>query len=240
MEDAIALVSCLQQAAVLGEALQDFESQRRPAVEHLQEVAARSQRWWDSFPHRMQLPINQLLVSYMTRAGKVSLEHFARSTPQIVDRALEEYGSAPSAGRQAAVDAAGIVDLVIGQPLRADGTVTATRHAPGHLAAATIEYPEADPWGIKADAVITDAAERLSSGARVLRLSGRGDRDAVLDRLDFAERLRLELSATVIVQAPERHLSDLASGLLAGRTDLIEVSPSTGDLGRLSDVGGGG
>ena len=164
MEDAIALVSCLQRASGLDEALQDFESQRRPAVEHLQEVAARSQRWWDSFPQRMQLPINQLLVSYMTRAGKVTLPHFAQSTPQIVDRALQEYGSGQSAA-PAAVDAADIVDVVVEQPLHRNGTDAATRYAPEHLAAATIEFPEADPWGIKADAVVADAAEKLASGS---------------------------------------------------------------------------
>ena len=39
MEDAIALVGCLRQAARLEQALQAYESERRPAVEHLQEVA---------------------------------------------------------------------------------------------------------------------------------------------------------------------------------------------------------
>ena len=52
---------------------------------------------------------------------------------------------------------------------------------------------------------------------------GPADRAAVLDRLDFAERLRLELGATVVVQAPARYLPDLAAGLVAGRTDLIDA-----------------
>ncbi len=33
--------------------------------------------WWDSFPTRLDLPVEQLLVSYMTRAGKVSVDRFA-------------------------------------------------------------------------------------------------------------------------------------------------------------------
>ena len=96
MEDAIALVASVHRSDTLDDALLDYEAQRRPAVEHLQEVAGRSQRWWDSFPRRMHLPINQLLVSYMTRAGKVTLEHFAQSTPLVVARALQEYAGTPS------------------------------------------------------------------------------------------------------------------------------------------------
>ena len=247
MEDAIALVSCIQRASALQEALQDFESQRRPAVEHLQAVAARSQRWWDSFPQRMKLPINQLLVSYMTRAGKVSLEHFAQSTPQVVAGALAEYVHSPAAPAipPAAMDAAETVGLVVAQPLRRSGVAAATRYAPEHLAAATIDFAESDPWGIKADAVVADAAEKLAAGTTVLRLAGPGDRDAVLDRLEFAERLRLELGATVIVQAPRERLPDLAAGLLAGRIDLVDISargidPGAIDPGRMTSVGNGG
>jgi hypothetical protein len=53
----------------------------------------------------------------------------------------------------------------------------------------------------------------------------------VLDRLDFAERLRLELGATVIVQAPARYLPDLAAGLVAGRIDLIDTTDSSNNAG---------
>lgn len=56
-----------------------------------------------------------------------------------------------------------------------------------------------------------------------MRLTGPDDRGAVLDRLDLAERLRLDLGATVIVRAPGRCRADLAAGLVSARTDLIDM-----------------
>ena len=91
MEDAIALVAALRAASTPGAGRCRPTRPSAPAVEHLQAVAARSQRWWDSFPQRMHLPVNQLLVSYMTRAGKVSLARFAESTPQVVQQSLADY-----------------------------------------------------------------------------------------------------------------------------------------------------
>ena len=72
------------------------------------------------------------------------------------------------------MDAAETVGLVVAQSLRRSGVAAATRYAPEHLAAATIDFAESDPWGIKADAVVADAAERLAVGATVLRLAGPG------------------------------------------------------------------
>jgi anthraniloyl-CoA monooxygenase len=56
-----------------------------------------------------------------------------------------------------------------------------------------------------------------------VRLTGPDDRDAVLDRLDLAERLRLQLGTVVIVRAPERYREDLAAGLVSARADLIDT-----------------
>ncbi len=226
MEDAIALVASVRRADTLEAALLDYEAQRRPAVEHLQEVATRSQRWWDSLPRRMHLPINQVLVSYMTRAGKVPLEHFAQSTPQVVARALEEYAHTPFVPGipEGELNTDDIVSWAIEQPLCTERVQVATRVDTTHLTVRDIEFDEPDPWGVKADAVVTAATSRLAAGVDALRVTGPGDRNAVLDRLDFAERLRLELAATVILQAPARYLPDLAAGLVAGRIDLIDTA----------------
>ncbi len=220
MEDAIALVAALRAGSTLDEALRAYETARRPAVEHLQAVAARSQRWWDSFPQRMHLPVNQLLVSYMTRAGKVSLARFAESTPHVVRRSLTEY----SGGRPGQVTCDGMVDWVISRPLPLDHGVVPNRAArPGGLIT-DVEVTEPDAWGPKADGVVDQVAGELAGGAAAVRLTGPADRDAVLDRLDLAERLRLQLSATVIVRAPDRCRADLAAGLVSARTDLIDTS----------------
>ena len=220
MEDAIALVSALDAASTLGQALAAYETRRRPAVEHLQAVAARSQRWWDSFPQRMHLPVNQLLVSYMTRAGKVSLPRFAESTPQVVRRSLGEY----SRGVPGPVAGDDLIDWVIGQPLPLDHAVLPDRASRPRGVLADVEVIDPDAWGPKADGLVDQAAGQLAGGAAAVRLTGPDDRDAVLDRLDLAERLRLQLGATVIVRGPGRYRADLAAGLVSARTDLIDLT----------------
>lgn len=220
MEDAIALVSALDGASTLEQALEAYEAGRRPAVEHLQAVAARSQRWWDSFPQRMRLPVNQLLVSYMTRAGKVSLTRFAESTPQVVHRSLADYsGAAP--GHLAGDD---LVNWVISQPLPPGQAVVPDRASRPGGAVPDLEVTEPDAWGAKADGLVDQVASWLADGAAAVRLTGAGDRDSVLDRLDLAERLRLKLGATVIVRAPDLYRADLAAGLVSGRADLIDLT----------------
>src|SRR6266540_4273136 len=91
MEAGIALAAVIADASDLEEALAEYEQIRRPAVEHLQETAARSMNWWDSFPTRLDLPVEQLLVSYMTRAGKVSVDRFATSAAGVVRMALAQF-----------------------------------------------------------------------------------------------------------------------------------------------------
>jgi anthraniloyl-CoA monooxygenase len=221
MEDAIALIAALRRADSLDAALHSYEADRRPAVEHLQAVAARSQRWWDSFPSRMHLPIHQLLVSYMTRAGKVSLPRFAETAPQVVQRALGEYHPAPAGQLSTQED---LLGWIVRQPLRVGDSRYPTRASAPGGAVAAIEVTEFDPWGAKADSLLDLASAQLASGATAVRLTGGGDRDAVLDRLDVGERIRLQLGGTVIVQAAEQYLPDLAGGLLAGRTDLIDTT----------------
>ncbi len=219
MEDAIALVAALGEASTLDGGLQAYEAGRRPAVEHLQAVAARSQRWWDSFPQRMHLPVNQLLVSYMTRAGKVSLARFAESTPQVVQQSLADYcGATPGH-----VTGDELVDWVIRQPLPLDHGVVPDRAAPLRGPVAEVEASAPDAWGATADGLVDRVARVLAGGAAAVRLTGPGDRDSVLDRLDLAERLRLDLGAAVIVRAPDRYRADLAAGLVSGRTDLIDT-----------------
>ena len=88
---------------------------------------------------------------------------------------------------------------------------------------ANIEVTEPDAWGAKADELAGQVAGQLADGAVAVRLTGPRQRDAVLDRLDLAERLRLQLGATVIVRAPEDCRADLAAGLVSARTDLIDT-----------------
>nr|WP_218890648.1 FAD-dependent monooxygenase [Actinomycetospora corticicola] len=96
MEDAIALVTALGEADDLEPALSAYEAARRPAVERIQDIAERSRRWWETFPERLELPVEQLLVAYMSRAGNVPLDRFAAGTPDVVNAALQQWaGESP-------------------------------------------------------------------------------------------------------------------------------------------------
>ena len=91
MEDAIALVAALQSAEDVESALVEYTEARRPAVARIQDIAERSRRWWDSFPERLDLPVEQLLVAYMSRAGNVPLDRFAASSPDVAYSALQQW-----------------------------------------------------------------------------------------------------------------------------------------------------
>ncbi len=112
MEDAIALVSALE-AGDLETALCDYEDARRPAVTRIQDIAERSRRWWETFPERLDLPVEQLLVAYMSRAGNVPLDRFAAGSPDVVCVALRQW-----AGEEPGPGAAPLADWVLARPLR--------------------------------------------------------------------------------------------------------------------------
>jgi anthraniloyl-CoA monooxygenase len=220
MEDAIALAAAITGQDTLAEVLARYEAERRPEVEHLQAVAVRSQRWWDSFPSRLGLPVSRLLVAYMTRAGKVSLTRFAQTSPQVVSAALAEYaggrtGDPLPAGEQ-------LISLVLGQPLHHGGATYPDRLARPSGRIAEIECADASPWGPKGDDAVDWLGQQAAAGAAAALVTGPADRDDLLNRLELAERLRGR-GLPVIVRGPSECLPDLAAGLVAGRTDLIEI-----------------
>ena len=208
MEDAIALVAALDEEPDPGAAFARYEEVRRPAVERLQELARRSQLWWESFPTRTHLPVQRLMVSYMTRAGNVPLDRFAVTSPEVVATALGQFAGVPS---QLPPD---VTDWVL-----------RSHTAPADLDAVVIDTVLDDPWGAEADAVVGAAA---GPGPVTFRVVGPPDRPALLTRLDLAERLRLEVGGTVVVEGPAELRDDLAAGLVSGRTDLVALTTPTG------------
>ncbi|RSD10263.1 FAD-dependent monooxygenase [Amycolatopsis eburnea] len=203
MEDAIGLVEALRATGDRPSAFAAYEAARRPAVERLQELARRSRLWWESFPSRMHLPVERLMVAYMTRAGNVPLERFAATSPDVVSAALTQYAGTPP-------PADGLVDWVLDQPAA----------PPEDLV--TIDDVVTDPWDETGDAVVARAREAREQGAPGFRFTGPGDRGAVLTRLDLAERVRLEAGGVILVAGPAALREDLAAGLVSARADLIE------------------
>jgi anthraniloyl-CoA monooxygenase len=208
MEDAIALVAAVGEEPDVSRALARYQRDRKPAVARMQELARRSQRWWDSFPARTHLPVEQLTVAYMTRAGNVALDRFARSTPDITRAALAQYADADPAR----VDLDDPVAWVAGQP----GRIVGRAEFPDAVEMAAVP---ADPWGTDADALVA------RSRGTVL-ITGVADRPDLLTRLEIAERLRLA-GVRVIIEGPRALLPDLAAGLAAGRTDHIALADAS-------------
>jgi len=99
MEDAIALVDAIDRNDGLQQAFEQYEKARRLKFKSLQEAAHRSQAWWDFFSHRIHLPVETVLFSYMTRTSRVDLDRLHAIAPRIVQDALVSYaGEAPHAG----------------------------------------------------------------------------------------------------------------------------------------------
>ncbi|GAA1864310.1 hypothetical protein GCM10009836_50820 [Pseudonocardia ailaonensis] len=240
MEDSIALVEALGEESGVDAAFARYETVRRPAVERLQELARRSQLWWESFPGRTHLPAARLMVAYMSRAGNVPLERFAETAPDVVDAALDQYaglserhsrspgvneGAARSSdgdGSERAVGSPGVnegaarssAEWVFAQPLVYGG-----RDFPCRTAVPSLERLDCapdDPWSAEGDALVARA--RGTGGVLVTGGSGRA---ALLTRLDLAERVRLETGVLTAVEGPAALRDDLAAGLVSGRTDLV-------------------
>ncbi|KUN92529.1 FAD-dependent monooxygenase [Streptomyces caeruleatus] len=222
MEDAIALDRALLSATTVEEALTEYERIRRPEVDYLQRIARRSELWWESFSERTDLPVDQLMIAYMTRAGKVSVDRFAASAPDVARRGLAAYADVASES----VPAQDIAEWITKQPLTIHGGRFGSRLAPADLrddpttAVVSIDHPSA--WNAEADHTVHHAP-----GARTLWLTGPSDRSAVLNRLDVAERLTRRTDAVVVVEAPRSRHADLVAGLASARTHLVHLTHET-------------
>jgi 2-polyprenyl-6-methoxyphenol hydroxylase-like FAD-dependent oxidoreductase len=224
MEDAIALVEAIGAEPDTARAFARYEAIRRPAVGRLQELARRSQLWWESFPSRLHLPVEQLMVAYMTRAGNVALDRFAATSPGVVAAALGQYADVSQPAPPIPADVTG---WILDQPLSREG-----RQFPGRVLAPTsfgtnlsaITDVVSDPWGPAGEAVVTRACRARAAGADGFRFTGAADRPSVLTRMDLAERVRTEAGGLIVMDGPAGLRDDLAAGLVSGRVDLVSFT----------------
>jgi anthraniloyl-CoA monooxygenase len=248
MEDAIALRDALADATDVPDALAAYERVRRPQVERLQDLARRSQLWWDSFPQRTHLPVHQLMLAYMTRTGNVALQRFAGTNPDTTRRGLAEFAGLDPDD----VPTDDLTGWVLDQPLHHGERRFATRRVePAQRAALTASVPSDpeqpgpppfdqalalletdidDPWSHQADALVKHANDLVRSGWAGCWLTGGDHRAGVLTRLDVGERLRAETGGLTVVDGPVTLLDDLAAGVVAGRADLVCPVPDTTDI----------
>ena len=247
LEDAIVLADSLttgEEPALAG-ALRRYEEIRRPRVEALQDAAVRSQRWWDSIGHRLDLPAPQLMLAYLSRGGVVSASRLAESDPGLLRAGLAAFaGVEPTDDELADVRTWVLNRPYEGAALRTssrvldeDGqagyrevpaepfAVTALRAAyPDEALAAVLGTDVDDPWSPAADEVLDRCFALAEAGADGVRLEGRPGRPALLDRLALAERIRRQTKLFTVVGAPAGHIDDLVDGIVAGRADLVAIA----------------
>ncbi|GGR44412.1 anthraniloyl-CoA monooxygenase [Nocardioides luteus] len=224
MEDGIALADAVAAAPDLPTALARYETDRRPAVEHLQETARRSMRWWDTFPGRLDLPVDQLLLAYMTRAGKVSVDRFAALAEDVVRRGLSQYAGCdaadvPTEDRDAWILSRPLVRDDRAWPARTVSVEELGRH---HEVAVDVD----DPWGPEGDALLKQLVTALDDATHSVLLSAEDDLGSTLTMLDLGERLRRESGAVVAARVSERWSEHAAAALASGRVDLVVLTAS--------------
>ncbi|MGI5329360.1 FAD-dependent monooxygenase [Actinomadura nitritigenes] len=206
MEDAIALSRALLAEPDPATAFAEYEKSRRESVHRFQALAARSQRWWESFPLRERYrPAETLALGFLTRAGNITLDHLAAGGRQPLLDALNQY--AGTAMDRLPPDP---VDWTLSRPAVPAGPVTSS-----------IAWSDPDPWSGPADAVV---ARLRTAPPDAIRLHGGDGRRAVQGRIDLAERLKLELGRTVTVEVPGSARAEAAAALVCGRVDRVHLT----------------
>ena len=98
MEDAISLAELLLSDVPIPEALQIYETERRPAVDSLQRAAKASLEWFEGADRYRDLDPEQFVFSMLTRSQRVTYDNLRLRDPgymETVDRwyAASEHGS---------------------------------------------------------------------------------------------------------------------------------------------------
>jgi anthraniloyl-CoA monooxygenase len=220
LEDAITLSENILHAENdLPTAFANYEHQRRPAVDRFQHLAARSQRWWESFAARAHRPLPELATGFMTRAGNLDLDRLAQNNPDLVLAALETYSDAGVAGLPTDP-----TTWVLEQPwthrtLNLARRVVTDPTALGELT--TIRWSHPDPWSSDADAALADVR---TSDPELTHLTDDDQPVSIEGRIDLAERIRLELQRPVLIDLPSHARPAAAAALLCGRCDLVHFT----------------
>ncbi|MTD53063.1 FAD-dependent monooxygenase [Amycolatopsis pithecellobii] len=223
MEDAIALSGALARHDDLSTAFATYQQVRAPRVARLQALADRSQFWWESYVSRLDMPPERLLLSFITRAGNVSLDAFQEREPKLAELALRQFaGDAPPREPDS------LTDWVMSRPLRNGAFALRSRDAArSGLELLRESCDLRDPRDEAADLFISGRRAAVDRArADGVELDGPPTRVALLERLDVAERLRNEAGLLTSVRAPAEFSADLAAGIAAGRIDLASITES--------------
>lgn len=201
MEDAIALAVALREHDDVAAAFDAYEAARRPAVQRFKNLAERSQRWWESYRLRVSDDPERIALSYMTRAGNLSVVDFARNEPATAIAALRRLGEPPAEPER-------IDDWILSRAARLDPSATTD----------VVDWTDPDVWGPVADEMISG----LRTGT--VHLTGPDDAVSVGARIDLAERIKLTSDRSVFVSLPASARAAGAAAIAAARCDGVELT----------------
>lgn len=94
MEDALALAGCLFENASMEDALNAYETERRPVVESTQRAAQASLEWFESIGmYAGQDPV-QFAFNLLTRSRRITQENLRLRDPEFAHRVEEQFATA--------------------------------------------------------------------------------------------------------------------------------------------------
>lgn len=99
LEDAIALARAFAGNRNIGTALREFENARRPEVEKVLQVAARSFEWYERFRDKLHLDPVSFAYDYMKRSGTISQARLWERSPKFAATLVEHLAIQDNARR---------------------------------------------------------------------------------------------------------------------------------------------
>ncbi|HEV7129790.1 MAG TPA: FAD-dependent monooxygenase, partial [Ktedonobacterales bacterium] len=116
MEDAIALAGALEQHGAIARALSEYELERRPVVEALQEAARESREYFERVGAYGHLAPEQFTFHLLTRSGRISYDDLRVRDARFVAR-VDRWFAAHAARGVDGVAAPAAARLVVAPPL---------------------------------------------------------------------------------------------------------------------------
>ncbi|WHU46519.1 FAD-dependent monooxygenase [Gordonia sp. L191] len=228
MEGAIALSVAMEHSDgspdAVAQELHSYEAGRRGAVDRLQWRAMQSKIWWESFPYRMDGSPERVAVSFMSRGGAVGLDDLRRTDPELVRGAAAAYADVVSDQVPPSVPD----EWILGQAAVGNQSTRIVDDLADLDEIATLTVDFDDAWGERATELIEQLRGSASHASGVVVVTGDAGRPALVHRLAFGERVRLELGLPVAIVLDRNLLADGIDALVAGRVDMLHpIAPAT-------------
>ncbi|MCN9242946.1 bifunctional salicylyl-CoA 5-hydroxylase/oxidoreductase [Streptomyces sp. RY43-2] len=95
VEDALALVACLEEHPSLREALTAYEEERRPVVASTQRAARASLEWFENLALYLDQPARQFAFNLLTRSRRVTHDNLRLRDARFTEAVERDFGCPP-------------------------------------------------------------------------------------------------------------------------------------------------